>query len=55
MPSVLGLSAQAPWRWEQRSKPSGAELDGSHVPFGPTAAHEPTGSEILQVEVEAPG
>ncbi|MEM0439221.1 MAG: hypothetical protein QXX84_05900 [Sulfolobales archaeon] len=33
------------WRWEQRSKPSGAKLDGSHVPFGSTAAHDPTGAE----------
>ncbi|HWQ16991.1 MAG TPA: hypothetical protein VNL13_04060 [Sulfolobales archaeon] len=33
----------------------GHKLDGSHVPFGSTAAHEPTGSEILRAEVEAPG
>ncbi|HWQ17834.1 MAG TPA: hypothetical protein VNL13_08405 [Sulfolobales archaeon] len=25
------------------------------MPFGSTAAHEPAGSEILWVEVEAPG
>ncbi|HWQ17134.1 MAG TPA: hypothetical protein VNL13_04795 [Sulfolobales archaeon] len=42
-------------RWEQRSKPSGAELDGSHVPFGSTAAHDPAGLEILRAEVEVPG
>ncbi|HWQ16711.1 MAG TPA: hypothetical protein VNL13_02640 [Sulfolobales archaeon] len=43
----VDLSTQASWRWE-------LILDGSHVPFGSAAAHEPAGSEILQVEVEAP-
>ncbi|HWQ17152.1 MAG TPA: hypothetical protein VNL13_04890 [Sulfolobales archaeon] len=28
--------------------------DKSHVPFGPTATHEPTGSLTPRVEVEAP-
>ncbi|HWQ17670.1 MAG TPA: hypothetical protein VNL13_07575 [Sulfolobales archaeon] len=55
MPSVLGLPTQVSWQWEQCSEPPGAELDGSHVPFGSTAAHDPAGLEILWVEVEAPG
>ncbi len=50
-----GLPTQAPWQWEHCSKPSGAKLDGSHVPFGSTATHEPAGLEILRVEVEVPG
>ena len=32
----------------------GLNLDGSHVPFGSTAAHDPAGSLILWVEVEVP-
>ncbi|HWQ17156.1 MAG TPA: hypothetical protein VNL13_04910 [Sulfolobales archaeon] len=32
----------------------GHRLDGSRVPFGPTATHEPTGSLTPRVEVEAP-
>ncbi|HWQ17611.1 MAG TPA: hypothetical protein VNL13_07265 [Sulfolobales archaeon] len=42
-------------RWEQCSKPSGAELDGSRVPFGSTAAHDLVGLKALRVEVEVPG
>ncbi|MEM0438486.1 MAG: hypothetical protein QXX84_03685 [Sulfolobales archaeon] len=37
----VGLPTQAP--------------DGSSMPFGSTAAHDPAGLEILQVEVEVPG
>jgi len=33
----------------------GLNLDGSRVLFGSTTAHEPTGLEILRVEVEVPG
>ncbi|HWQ16485.1 MAG TPA: hypothetical protein VNL13_01455 [Sulfolobales archaeon] len=43
------------WRWEQCSKPSGAKLDGSPMPLGSTAAHDPVGLEVLRVEVEVPG
>ena len=30
-------------------------IDGSPMPLGSTAAHDPAGSLILWVEVEAPG
>ncbi|HWQ17969.1 MAG TPA: hypothetical protein VNL13_09090 [Sulfolobales archaeon] len=32
----------------------GHKLDGSRVPFGSTAAHDPAGLEALRAEVEAP-
>ena len=32
-----------------------SKLNESHVSFGSTTAHDPTGLEILWVEVEAPG
>ncbi|MEM2203729.1 MAG: hypothetical protein QXI22_05165 [Sulfolobales archaeon] len=55
VPSV-GLPTQA-LGGDESSAPShpGSKLDGSHMPFGSTAAHDPTGSEILRVEVEVPG
>lgn len=52
----MGLPTQA-LGGDESSAPShpGSKLDGSHMPFGSTAAHDPTGSEILRVEVEVPG
>ncbi|GAY26170.1 transposase [Desulfurococcaceae archaeon AG1] len=52
----VGLSTQAPGG-DGSIAPSclGHKLDGSRVPFGSTAAHDPARSLILWVEVEVPG
>jgi len=52
----MGFSTQVSGR-DGSSAPShpGSKLDGSRVPFGSTAAHDPAGLEILWVEVEVPG
>ena len=51
----VGLPTQAPGG-DGSIAPShlGHKLDGSHVPFGSTATHEPAGLEILRVEVKVP-